>query len=343
MKTVIKKKWMIALGMVLLFCGIAAGVFAYGNAGETVTDFRYTQDIVVEGGSAKETLHIIPFTLEEDGTYEISADWEASKEGVLTGLIVRNQAEEIVFGVTGESVEAKSTELELTAGEYKVEYRFMTDKEQFTALLEESDLINYSNDLEEYQYATDTSYEVEYHFEIERLYSGFYYAGLLVGAAVGIILVALLLKYVKTDKSEEARYDERQLKVRGDGFKYGFFTGLIYNSILCLIHIAEIEIPVAEEVMLFFGIILSTSVYAIYCIRKEAYISLNESASRFKMVFCALGVMNIGIGLMAFGHGNMMEDGVITFRCLNWLCGIFLLAIAIVLHIQTKATEKEEE
>ena len=60
-------------------------------------------------------------------------------------------------------------------------------------------------------------------------------------------------------------------------------------------------------------------------------------------MFSALGVMNIGIGLMAYFHDGMIEDGVLTFRCLNLLCGIFLLVIAIVLHIHMKLIEKEEE
>lgn len=349
MKTVMKKKWKVAAVVVsvLLLFGIAAGIFTYGNDGEIATDVRFIQDIVVEDGIATEDSHMIPFTLEEDGTYEISVDWKAVKEGVLTGFTVRNQADEIVFCVTGESVKAESTELELTAGEYRAEYQFITDEKQFAKLQEEANLINYSNDSEEYVYATDTSYEMEYHFVVEHLQAGSYKLGLLVGillgAAVGLILIALLLKYVKTDKSDEAKYDERQLKVRGDGFKYGFFTGLVYNMVLCLIYMAKIKIPIAEEVMLFFGIIVSVCVYAVYCIRKEAYISLNESAFRFKVMFSILGVVNIGFGLMACFHGEMIEDGVLTFRCLNLLCGIFLLVIAILLHIHTKLIEKEEE
>lgn len=147
----------------------------------------------------------------------------------------------------------------------------------------------------------------------------------------------------KINKNEETKYDERQLKVRGDGFKYGFYVEIIYNGILFLLHLAEIKIPIAEEVLLFFGIITSVSVYVIYCILKEAYVSINESASRFKTMFSILGVMNIVMGLSAFSHGNMIENGVLTYRCLNWLCGIFLLVTVVVLHIQTKMAEKEEE
>ena len=74
MSKMMKKKWLVVLSVILLF-GIAAGVFAYGSAtevsaSELVTDFRYTQDIVVEEGVAKEASHTIPFTLKEDGTYE---------------------------------------------------------------------------------------------------------------------------------------------------------------------------------------------------------------------------------------------------------------------------------
>ena len=269
------------------------------------------------------------------------------KEGVITGLAVRNQENEIVFCVTGESVEAKSTELELTAGEYRAEYQFITDEKQFAKLQEEANLVNYSNDEVKYVYATDVSYEVEYHFTVERLKSSAYNVGLLVGtlvgAAVGILLVAMLIKFARTDKSEEAKYDERQLKVRGDGFKYGFFTEIGYCTVLCLLHIAEINLPVEEAVLWFFGVILSVAIYAVYCIHKEAYLSLNESASRFRVVFGLIGAINIVIGVMACLHGEVIKNGVLTFKCLNLICGVFLLILGLVLTIHTKMAEREEE
>lgn len=341
------KKSKLILWLVLILFAIAVSIFSFGSADEVVNDVRFTHDVVVEEGVAKETSYTIPFTLKEDGYYAISADWKAEKEGVITGFAVRNPENEIVFCVTGESVDAESKKLNLKAGKYRAEYLFFTDEEQLAALVEEAEATNYSKETNEYVYATNISYETEYHFALERWHEGvskpWLLGAIIIGLAVGIVLVAMILKFVKTDASDKAKYDERQLRVRGDGFKYGFFTGLIYNTALCLAHIAEITLPVAEEVLLFLGIIVSILVYAIYCIRKEAYVSLNESAFRFKMIFTVLGVINLGMGIMSLVHGKMIENGIITFQSLNLLCGIFLLVIALVLHIQNKIAERNEE
>lgn len=62
------------------------------------------------------------------------------------------------------------------------------------------------------------------------------------------------------------------------------------------------------------------------------------------VVVSVLLLLGIAAGIFTYGNdGEIATDGVLTFRCLNLLCGIFLLAIAIVLHIHMKLIEKEEE
>lgn len=46
-----------------------------------------------------------------------------------------------------------------------------------------------------------------------------YLAGGLVGILIGLVLVAILIRYVRTDKKIKAKYDERQELIRGRGFK----------------------------------------------------------------------------------------------------------------------------
>lgn len=342
----LKKELKLAIVILMLLCGVMAGVFAFVGTRGVINDVRFTKDVVVEAGEAKEPVCSIPFQVNKDGNYVIRTDWTAPMEGVITGFKVRDAKNEIVFCVTGETLQADSVSLELKAGEYRAEFQLLTSTQQLKAYLSEVEITEYSDDIDTYEYATDVAYELEYHFLVEKLgmiESPARAIGVVVGAVVGFILVVIMICLVKKDWNTQKAYDERQLQVRGDGFKYGFFTEISYNTLLCLLYLAEIKIPVANEVMIFFGVILSSTVYAIYCIRKEAYISMNESLARFKIMFGFLGIFNILIGIMLCMHGEMMVDGVLSFRCLNIICGVFLLILTGVLFIQSGNTEKEED
>lgn len=342
----LKKELKLAIVILMLLCGVMAGVFAFGGSTRVINDVRFIMDVVVEAGEAKEPVSTIPFQVNEDGNYVIRTDWTAPKEGVITGFKVRDEKNEVVFCVTGESLQADSVSLELMKGDYRAEFQLLTNAQQLKDFLAEVEITDYSDDIDTYAYAQDVVYEQEYHFLVEKLgmiESPDRVIGVIVGAVVGFILVVLMICLVKKDWNTQKAYDERQLQVRGDGFKYGFFTEISYSTLLCLLYLAEVKLPVANEVMIFFGVILSVSVYAIYCIRKEAYISMNESLDRFKALFGFLGIFNVFIGIMLGMHGEMIVDGVLTFRCLNIICGVFLLILTGVLFIQSRKTEKEED
>ena len=339
------KKKLLGIIVVMLFIGIIiGGIFLGGNYHEeNVIAFSFTEDIIVKDSVAENEKTVIPFTLEEDGTYVMYANWNTKKAGMITGLAVRNQADEIVFCVTGESVEAQSIELKLEAGEYKAQYFFFTNDKDLKQLVEESGAVVYDN--EEYVYAVNETYEIDYNFNIERAegHNIWLSLGVLAGVLVGILLVAIILKITKTDGSIECKYDERQLQARGDGFKYGFFTMIIFNGLLSLLYIADIEIPVEKEVLLILGVLIGTCVYAVYCIHKEAYISLNENASRLKICFILTGLLNLIIGLKHCFSGDIIENGILTFRSINLLCGIFLLFITVFLSVRVKESVREED
>ena len=348
-----KKKltWVI----IALFC-IGAFVtlyFLFGGNESIVTSFQFSEHILVQDGEADVTVREIPFMLEKSGTYTMYAQWEPHKyaldeaesmadAGMITGLAVYNPAGEIVFCVTGESVDAESMKIKLQAGEYIVQYRYLTNEEALDALVSEADATRY--DTGTYTYAENAAFETEYHFQIaSRTVDVWICVGLVIGVCVGLVLVVILLIVTKKDKKIELQYDERQMLERGTAFKLGFFTQLIYMCFMSLCYVAGIQLPVATEVILFFGVLLSLGVYVIYCIWKEAYIALNETVQKVNIAFVIIGIINVFVGVMHCIHGNMIENGILTFRCINLVCGIFLLVLAIVIGSVELAKKREDD
>ena len=335
------------LGIVIAIMLVAVGLVAVFSLdlSENVTTFSFEEEVNIVDGKADIKEHSIPFTLEEEGTYVVNVKWSAEKSGMLSGVALRDEADEILFFCTGESVDAASTELELESGEYCAQYMYFTNEEELEALLIQTDTVIYGNEV--YEYAENENYYMTYYFNINRVRSTEYNVGLLLGmltgAVAGILIVTLSFKFTKIKKDSGFEYDERQLLARGEGFKYAYMTAIIYNAILCIFTIADVPIPVEQSVMIMAGILISIMVCAVYCIKREAYVSLNENTNRLLLVFVVLGGINFSIGILHCIHGTMVENGIVTHHALNLLCGIFLLTIAGVLFVHTKFNSSDED
>jgi len=96
-------------------------------------------------------------------------------------------------------------------------------------------------------------------------------------------------------------------------------------------------------VLIFAGIILTGLIYVIYCIQHDAYVSLNENANRLMVILSIIGGVNLLISIMHIKEGTMIEDGVISFNCMNLLCGIMILTITVILFVHTKLQAGEDE
>ena len=100
--------------------------------------------------------------------------------------------------------------------------------------------------------------------------------GILCGAVVGLLIVVILLRLMKTDGSSKCKFDERQELVRGKGFQYGFFAIMISNAVLLFMKAFEISLFSDLQVAMVLSIVIGISVFACYCIWNDGYFALNE-------------------------------------------------------------------
>ncbi len=164
------------------------------------------------------------------------------------------------------------------------------------------------------------------------------FVGGLTGMVVGILIVAVILKFTKKDKKIKAKYDERQNQNRGKGYQYGFFTMMFLNVAAIMIELGEIPFPVKSSVVYFFNIIVGVAVYAIYCIFHDSYFSLNENKKRMMILFVIIGAINLVPGIGHIVDGTIMENGMVSY---NLLCGALFIAIFIALIIKSVVEKRE--
>lgn len=163
------------------------------------------------------------------------------------------------------------------------------------------------------------------------------------GIVVALIITFILLLVMKTDGSLKCKYDERQELVRGRGFKYGFFTLLIYFAVYGYLGIALEKLPVDHMTGCFVGILLGVLVCACYQIWNEGYFALNENRRRVLIIFAVVAVVNFLIAGRNMMHGEMVHNGVLTIHSLNLFCGLMFIIIAVVLFLKDRLGAKEEE
>lgn len=179
-----------------------------------------------------------------------------------------------------------------------------------------------------------------------------YVLGLAAGIAMGLVAMVFITWIAKKAggkfgvfcKEKEKVYDERQSLARGQAYKVGFFTLIIYVMIAAVLdEIFDIHILMSFSGM-WIGVCLSIAIFAIICILKDAYMSLQENARGIIIVFGCVGIMNICCGLMPYLlHGEKIietaqavrnekiyEYAKLSLRSVNLTAGIlFLILIAV--------------
>ena len=153
--------------------------------------------------------------------------------------------------------------------------------------------------------------------------------GLTAGLAIGLLVVALLFR----KKVLDCTFDER--------FRYGFFT--LMGSVF-LYGASELALGRWCDAMAggCLCIAVSITVFAVICILKDAYLSLRERPWKIIVLFLALSLFNLGLGTVQLLRRGLLEDGVLSFRAVNLICGVMTLVILAVYLVNFSLERREE-
>ena len=162
-------------------------------------------------------------------------------------------------------------------------------------------------------------------------------AGVAVGIVFGLILAIALIMIANKNRKIKTEYDERQLRVRGDAYRYAFYTVVIWEVFLFILACDEIRLPIPEYVLHFAGILAGVIVLSSYCIWKDAYWGLNNNRKRYGIILVVAALLN---GLPVF-FGLKGADGF-DFPYVNLLTCIMLLAVGVELLVKHMLDHRAE-
>ena len=164
--------------------------------------------------------------------------------------------------------------------------------------------------------------------------------GLAAGIGAGVLVIVLLFK----KRILSCAFDERQERARGVAFKYGFFAlmfAIILYGMLDMVLGRWCDAMAGASLCLCAGI----TVFAITCILKDAYLSLRENPRYIMTLFAFMSVINIAFGAVHILDGDMVENGILTFRCTNLVVGLMItvvLAVYIVNFLLSRGDQEAE-
>lgn len=119
------------------------------------------------------------------------------------------------------------------------------------------------------------------------------------------VVLALFVIGTIAGRHKKAEYDERQLAVRGNAFKYGFLTmfiGLTLQMVLITGFQFGIEIYFLSSIICFCA---GLTVYCVYAIWNDAYIGVNNTTKSVLIVDALACLFNLVAGISNLSDGEI--------------------------------------
>lgn len=162
---------------------------------------------------------------------------------------------------------------------------------------------------------------------------------------IGFMIVVLAKKKVNdTAQKNGMEYDERQIRARGEAYKYGYFTALLYFSATVVINELLGKQWCDYSVSVFLGVGLSILVFVCVCIWKDAYVSFRSSSKQAYFIVVVVGLLNLFIGIQdLFEHGITIVNNQVQNLSSNLLVGVLFTIVILVAGLKYMLDKREQE
>lgn len=157
-----------------------------------------------------------------------------------------------------------------------------------------------------------------------------------------VAIVAFLMTKSVREESQK-KYDERQLTEQMKGYKYGFFSVLLFLIVYAVIGNMTDMSWFTPDAVAITGIGIGVAVFAAYSIWKGAYFnSQMKSQKNVCWLFGIVGIMNAWLATTKILSGQMIEEGELTGAYMNLVIGVLFLVIFLVSCVKELKDRKEE-
>ncbi len=171
-----------------------------------------------------------------------------------------------------------------------------------------------------------------------------YVVGMMCGLAIAVVAIWVFKKiFMKKvfNGETKSRYDERQLIEQGKAGKIGMYFLMVYGVIYGLVDLVWAP-EVSPFIVMFAGMIITITLYAIICIWNEAYFPINQSIKKWLWIMTGIAVLNAVVAFTNSRGPVSMTEIVTTSVIVNILCVIMCMAVVVASIIKLNAMKSTE-
>lgn len=165
--------------------------------------------------------------------------------------------------------------------------------------------------------------------------------------ALGVMIGAMIAAWFLSRKSakKNCEYDEMQLKIRSKGYQIGFFTALILMMIVAFLCEMDCLTVLTPGFAVFAALLVSVTVFAIYCVLHDAFISIRGDGKSQIGVYGLIVLVEGLVTVRTLSKGEMLVSGKLGFSsgapAMMFVCFLTIL-IALIIKVIRNRKEAEE-
>lgn len=169
-----------------------------------------------------------------------------------------------------------------------------------------------------------------------------YPSGFIIGFGIILLLTSILNILRTKNKTVITYYDERQIKARGEAFKYSFLTliiSLILDGIVRNItgyNWAQFYDSIMVHVFISLGVFVNYSIF------NDAYVEINSNSKRLSIIFLVVGTINLIFPIMRIIDNEFIVNGMVSIGLSSLVCSMLCFSIVISLIIKNQIDKKKE-
>ena len=168
--------------------------------------------------------------------------------------------------------------------------------------------------------------------------------GMVFGLLVGLVIAVILLKFANKDHRFKTKYDERQEFIKGQGYKYSFYTLAILEAFLAILEIGGITFAIERYLVHFIVLLIGLAVLCVHSIWNGVYWGLNNNRKRYTAIIVIAVALNLIPVIASIANGTLSRDGFYSLPLLNVIVLVWMAVIGIcALAKKCVGTKSNEE
>lgn len=165
-----------------------------------------------------------------------------------------------------------------------------------------------------------------------------YMLGVIFGVFLGV--VALIASKLMKKSTRCEHYDERQMLIRGTGYRISFLSLAIMNLVYTCFFYGVTKDIVAPQAVVICITFVALLIYVLYCIFKDAYIAVGEKPQASILILLLIIIAN-GLAATSHTYRGISEDGFVSGFFLNVIIVCFFSIVLVALGIKALINKKE--